>query len=284
MENFYLSGKCVIVCLLVSGLAVTSCSNDDPSDSSKNTDPVIQVGNPLKVFVNKVPQSTSDVKSITLDDKQRVASMETDDGKVTFTYAQTRAESVSYDVVMTIVDEDNSDTSKDVFYLKLGSNGFVESAIEKDEGDDGSSQNWTFAYTSDGQLKFMEKSDEDRYDITYNGDGDITKVNFTDLSGNGDPGEVDLIDYTSEDVPAAIENKGCIMEWDNTLDIDMDNMKYAYYAGLLGKATKHLPLASHAETDGYVQKMNWTLDNSGYPVKLEVIGPYSRTDTYTFTW
>lgn len=284
MENFYLSGKCVIVCLLVSGLAVTSCSNDDPSDSSKNTDPVIQVGNPSKVFVNKVPQSTSDVKSITLDDKQRVASMETDDGKVTFTYAQTRAESVSYDVVMTIVDEDNSDTSKDVFYLKLGSNGFVESAIEKDEGDDGSSQNWTFAYTSDGQLKFMEKSDEDRYDITYNGDGDITKVNFTDLSGNVDPGEVDLIDYTSEDVPAAIENKGCIMEWDNTLDIDMDNMKYAYYAGLLGKATKHLPLASRAETDGYAQKMNWTLDNSGYPVKLEITDSYSRTDTYTFTW
>lgn len=38
------------------------------------------------------------------------------------------------------------------------------------------------------------------------------------------------------------------MLFDPTLGIDMDEMEYAYYAGLLGKATKSLP--SSNEEDG----------------------------------
>lgn len=48
--------------------------------------------------------------------------------------------------------------------------------------------------------------------------------------------------YTTEELSSAIENKNNIMLFDITFGIDMDEMKYAYWAGLLGKATKYLPV------------------------------------------
>ena len=35
------------------------------------------------------------------------------------------------------------------------------------------------------------------------------------------------------------------MLFDEILDVDMDDDIYAYYGGMLGKATKHLPLVGH---------------------------------------
>lgn len=283
MEKFYLSATSAMVCLLVGNLTLTSCSsNDDSSDHTICIEPGKMLGNPQRVFSLLVPKSTPDVKSIKLDDQGRISTMNTDDGKITFTYAQTRA-TADYDVLMSIEDEDGSRTYKDEFYLKIGDNGFVESTVEKD-GDSGNTQNWTFKYTDNGHLNFVEKSDEDRYSITYNGDGDITNVAYTDLTESPQTIEKDTIEYTSQTVPAAIENKGNIMEWDNTFDIDMDNMKYAYYAGLLGFSTKHLPVAVRS-SEGDSLIMNWTLNKDNLPTMLKVDYSYgSQSETYNFTW
>lgn len=282
MEKIYLTVKSVLSCLFVSSLVFTSCSSDAPT-SEYIVEPFVVVGSPDRVFVNAVPKTTSDVKSITLDSKGRVSTMNTDDGKVTFTYAQTRSVAMTYDVLMSIDVEDGSESYKDEFYLKIGDNGFVTSAVEKDE-DAGSIQKWSFKYTDDGHLNFVEKSDEDRYSLTYNNDGDIAYVAFTDLSESNPTIDRDTIDYTSQAVPTAIENKGNLMEWDNTFNIDMDNMKYAYYAGLLGLSTKHLPVAVRS-SDGFNLLMNWTLNKDNYPTMLKVDYPYgSPSETYNFTW
>lgn len=50
------------------------------------------------------------------------------------------------------------------------------------------------------------------------------------------------------------------MLFDPTLGIDMDEMEYAYYAGLLGKATKSLP--SSNEEDGETETFTWTLNSN----------------------
>jgi len=68
------------------------------------------------------------------------------------------------------------------------------------------------------------------------------------------------------------------MLFDATLGIDMDEMKYAYYAGLLGKATKNLP-KSNVDEEGETTTFTWTLNDSGLPTKMT-----DGYDTYTFSW
>ena len=51
----------------------------------------------------------------------------------------------------------------------------------------------------------------------------------------------------------------------------MDEMWFAYYAGLLGKATKHLPLKLTHKSGSYedITNFTWTLNANGFPILLE---------------
>lgn len=69
------------------------------------------------------------------------------------------------------------------------------------------------------------------------------------------------------------------MLFDQTLGIDMDEMRYAYYAGLLGKATKNLPVKL-VDNENYTQNFTWTLNSSGYPISFK----RADYDTYSFAW
>lgn len=62
------------------------------------------------------------------------------------------------------------------------------------------------------------------------------------------------IEYTSETQANGLENKGCIMLFDKTIDIELDELDLAYYAGLLGHATKN--------TKGYPTKLSSKENNS----------------------
>ena len=77
------------------------------------------------------------------------------------------------------------------------------------------------------------------------------------------------------------------MMFDELLDVDMDEMIYAYYGGMLGKATKHLPLAGHYTYDNSgnttEQNFSWTLNDNGYPTEL-LIGSEEENERYTFAW
>ena len=62
---------------------------------------------------------------------------------------------------------------------------------------------------------------------------------------------------------------------------NMDEMDYAYYAGLLGKATKNLPVKLvNNENDTYNDNFTWTLNSNGYPISLED----ARSITSSFDW
>ena len=67
------------------------------------------------------------------------------------------------------------------------------------------------------------------------------------------------------------------MLFDTTFDIDMDEMRYAYYAGLLGKATKHLPLSSSREGDE--EFFDWSFNTDGFPTSLS-----AGYETNEFMW
>lgn len=88
------------------------------------------------------------------------------------------------------------------------------------------------------------------------------------------------IKYTDATVTTPIVNKGCIMMFDECFGIDMDELQIAYYAGLLGKATKNLPVANDDNT------FTWTLNSNGLPTQLKsVYGSYpDNYDIYTFGW
>ncbi|MDE6377677.1 MAG: DUF4595 domain-containing protein, partial [Duncaniella sp.] len=76
------------------------------------------------------------------------------------------------------------------------------------------------------------------------------------------------IAYTDADNATPIANKGAIMFFDDCFGIDMDEFAPAYYAGLLGKATTHLPL-SNVE-DGETETFFWGLNEAGFPVSLVI--------------
>ena len=59
--------------------------------------------------------------------------------------------------------------------------------------------------------------------------------------------------------------------------VDIEQYIYAYYAGLLGKATKHLP-ASVSGEDNYT--FNWTLNDQGFPILMTEVDEMIDPDDY----
>ena len=118
--------------------------------------------------------------------------------------------------------------------------------------------------------------------------GDIIQQKEYVPQGNGETHvyTTDIV-YSTPDTPA-IENKGFVLE-DESLDYD-DIV--AYYAGLMGKSTKHLPLAwTETDYNGKVTetgKNTWTLDDKGRAIKVVCEKTYSdgekRTRTYYWEW
>ena len=100
--------------------------------------------------------------------------------------------------------------------------------------------------------------------------------------------------YTTDEITTPIENKGCLMMFDSVLDVDMDEMIYAYYAGMLGTATKHLPVKRHyvsgydSETGEAVDYddlyFEWEWDSNGYPTKLRIEHNEYWIENFSFTW
>ena len=106
-------------------------------------------------------------------------------------------------------------------------------------------------------------------------------VSTTEKAVNGTRNKTHKVYYTSQSVLSPIVNKGCIMLFDTTLGIDMDEMQYAYFAGLLGKATKHLPVRL-VGNEGDEESFAWHLNASGYPTSM--VRSHAPNWTNTFIW
>lgn len=258
--------------------ALISCGNDNKTiEPDKPTTPT-EV-NPLNVFTGGVPLSYGEY-NILKNVKGQVSAIQANNGdeKITFEYMESTSNNANTpNVVMTLESKDE----KLVLNLFLNKEGFVKHCDETEYHRDDLSQKetWDFTYNNNGQLLTMFRSEgNERTTIKYEA-GNI--VSTTEKAVNGTRNKTHKVYYTSQSVPSPIVNKGCIMLFDTTLGIDMDEMQYAYFAGLLGKATTHLPVRL-VDNKGEDESFAWHLNASGYPTSM--VRSHAPNWTNTFTW
>ncbi len=253
-RNIYSSVVIFMVCL-----GIISCSDKNDTDSSDyvNTENIKQ--NLSQVFPDGVPIQIGDDK-IELNSVGLVSKIYGKEDIVTFDYSDIEARSKNQAVTMKISGYGDDD-SYIVCHLSLNESGFVSYCFEEEYYDgECETQEWWFKYSMQ-QMSLMKRSEEQEETIiTYN-NGDITKVKMT----SDDPNNTYITNIYYGNTP--ISNKCGIMLFDECFNIDLDEMKYAYYAGLLGKATKHLPI-KYSDEYGYVCSLNWVFDGNGRPVSL----------------
>lgn len=279
-------------------LGFTACSDDDENENGEGGGSTVTVVKPSEVFKGGLPKSAAGM-SITQNKEGLVASIIGEDGEEAvfeYFFAETKADATKDRAKITVTDDEGDVTELN---LQLNSNGYVEycNSIDHAGTSDASEFTWEMKYDADGHLIEMRRSEGsgELTKITYK-DGDAVKTSTSYMGGgdmNGD-GVLDgnderedgaIIDYTTGEIATPIDNKGCLMMFDELLDVDMDEMIYAYYGGMLGKATKHLPLAMRDADDTSVELSNykWTLNSDGYPTQLLIID-WGNEEKYTFTW
>nr|WP_311147223.1 DUF4595 domain-containing protein [Prevotella pallens] len=264
---------------LGAAIALTACSkNSDGPDGGEDKGKV-EV-NPTKVFVNGMPKIV-DGSVFTRDFKGRLSSIYNREENVLIAFAYTSSILGTKDVpnvVMTVTDADE----RTVYNLFLNKDGFVKYCDEIDyekKGNTPKTTTWNFEYNSDGQLiKAVESKDgvKTSSTIAYN-DGDaVETVTMSEKDGK----ETDhyRIYYTSKKVTSPIENRGCIMSFDVALGLDLDHLHGAYYAGMLGKATKHLPIYN-MDKDNDKTTFDWTFNDNGFPTKIVVKDDEEREES-----
>ena len=268
---------------LGAAIALTACSkNSDGPDGGEDKGKV-EV-NPTKVFVNGMPKIV-DGSVFTRDFKGRLSSIYNREENVLIAFAYTSSILGTKDVpnvVMTVTDADE----RTVYNLFLNKDGFVKYCDEIDyekKGNTPKTTTWNFEYNSDGQLiKAVQSKDgvKTSSTIAYN-DGDaVETVTMSEKDGK----ETDhyRIYYTSKKVTLPIENRGCIMSFDVALGLDLDHLHGAYYAGMLGKATKHLPIYN-MDKDNDKTTFDWTFNDNGFPTKIVVKDDEGREES-NFVW
>ena len=278
-------------------LGFTACSDDDENENGEGGGSTVTVVKPSEVFKGGLPKSAAGM-SISQNKEGLVTSIIGEDEEAVFEYffAETKADATKDRAKITVTDDEGDVTELN---LQLNSNGYVEycNSIDHAGTSDASEFTWEMKYDADGHLIEMRRSEGsgELTKITYK-DGDAVKTSTSYMGGgdmNGD-GVLDgndewedgaIIDYTTGEIATPIDNKGCLMMFDELLDVDMDEMIYAYYGGMLGKATKHLPLAMRDADDTSVELSNykWTLNSDGYPTQL-LIKDEGDEEKYTFTW
>lgn len=264
----------VMGCLLCGAMALsfTACGSDDD-------EPNVGGGGVESVFPAGVPASIDGAK-ITTNAAGQVTKIEDEYAVAEFKYGSfTRA--TTYQVMLTQYDKSNPN-EKSVIYMQLNAQGYASRILET-YSDSNETDSFEFGYNADGQLTSMKRSEGDNEvtTITYT-NGNITKVSVKDDESTTP--DVTEFSYTSAKVTTPIVNKGGIMFFDSVFDVDLDEMEIAYYAGLLGKATKNLPVGSK---DGdYTSTFTWTLNAEQLPIKMVATYSWSTeySDTYEIKW
>ena len=260
-------------------MTFTSCgsNNDEPKGEVVETGTKV---NPLKVFTGGLPKSIAGMTILTNEKGQVIAIMRQNGKSITFKYkdAATRSTASTPDVVMT----NGNGKEYSTYNLYLNKDGFAKYCEEVVHDLDGEhTVPWNFTYNNNGQLLTMQRSESgtEETTITYqNGNIVETKIAY---SKEAEFNHSHKIYYTSTDITTPIENKGSVMLFDENFGLDSDDVLYAYYAGLLGKATKDLPvkLVDNKHDTQYTQNFSWTLNSAGYPISFK-----GNHKTYSFSW
>lgn len=266
-----------LVAIALSTTTMTACGETTEETIIENSSANVSEGL-SRIFTTGMPKVVNGY-TIARNEQGQVYLMKKSRGrdKVIFEYkAANLANTNAPDVVMTVTDDDD----KKVYNLFLNNNGYIRHCdeIEYERGESPKRQIWDFEYNAAGQLSKVVSS-EDGYEtttITYR-DGNIVRTSVVSGMSGIEKDRHDIF-YTSNTVATPILNKGNVMFFDDTFDIDIEELQYAYYAGLLGKATKHLPVRSIDEKNE-VSTFRWTLDSNGYPTRFS-----EGDDTKRITW
>lgn len=266
-----------LVAIALSTTTMTACGETTEETIIENSSANVSEGL-SRIFTTGMPKVVNGY-TIARNEQGQVYLMKKSRGrdKVIFEYkAANLANTNAPDVVMTVTDDDD----KKVYNLFLNNNGYIRHCdeIEYERGESPKRQVWDFEYNAAGQLSKVVSS-EDGYEtttITYR-DGNIVRTSVVSGMSGIEKDRHDIF-YTSNTVATPILNKGNVMFFDDTFDIDIEELQYAYYAGLLGKATKHLPIRSIDEKNE-VSTFRWTLDSNGYPTRFS-----EGDDTKRISW
>lgn len=231
----------------VMSLGFTACSDDDDDDAPR-TDVAVIENNIPKVFPNGRPVQIGQ-KHLYYDEKGKLIRVEDEYSTYTFDYSGSK----EYEVVMTSRWHSDNDVTRT--YFDLNENGFATRVYQEIHEDGGIYQvNVNVQYNSDNQVKALS--------FTYPGGGRTSTIDYRD--GNivtvtnketGEPTETSTYTYTE------YENKGNFALFDDMYDIDIEEVEYAFFAGILGRAPKYLLDASN---DGdYTYSYTWTIDENG---------------------
>lgn len=268
----------LMVTLTVGTTMMASCSKDNSDEPEQKMVNGTDV-NPRNVFPLGLPKKISE-KVLTLNEKGQLIQLAepNDDERITFEYKDVALGSTQApQVILKVTDEPD----KYVYELYLNRDGFVTHAKETYYRNDHSvgKATWDFAYNADNQLKDVKCSTDKKHIVLEYQNGNVVKTTTTTAS---EPTEVTTITYATAST-RPIENKTGVMFFASTLDADLDYLEAAYYAGLLGKPSKNLPLQSEKSGDKAMSK--WTLDSNGYPTALDhSFSNSSERFSTTFTW
>ena len=268
----------LMVTLTVGTTMMASCSkdnSDEPEQKMVNGPDV----NPRNVFPLGLPKKISETV-LTLNEKGQLIQLAEPNGdeRITFEYKDVALGSTQApQVILTETDEPD----KHVYELYLNRDGFVTHAKETHYHIDhiAGKATWDFAYNADNQLKDVKCSADKKHIVLEYQNGNVVKTTTTTVVK---PTEVTTITYATASI-RPIENKTGVMLFGATLDADFDNLEAAYYAGLLGKPSKNLPLQS--EKSGDKATFKWTLDGNGNPTVLNYsFSNLSENFRFPFTW
>ena len=268
----------LMVTLTVGTTMMASCSKDNSDEPEQKMVNGTDV-NPRNVFPLGLPKKISELV-LTLNEKGQLIQLAepNDDERITFEYKDVALGSTQApQVILTETDEPD----KHVYELYLNRNGFVTHAKETHYRNDhiAGKATWDFAYNADNQLKDAKCSTDKKHIVLEYQNGNVVKTTTT---ATGKPTEVTTITYATAST-RPIENKTGVMLFGATLDADLDYLEAAYYAGLLGKPSKNLPLQS--EKSGDKATFKWTLDGNGNPTALNhSFSNSSERFQISFTW
>ena len=268
----------LMVTLTVGTTMMASCSKDNSDEPEQKMVNGTDV-NPRNVFPLGLPKKISELV-LTLNEKGQLIQLAEPKGdeRITFEYKDVALGSTQApQVILTETDEPD----KYVYELYLNQDGFVTHAKETHYSNDHiiGKATWDFAYNADNQLKDVKCSADKKHIVLEYQNGNVVKTTTTTA---GKPTEVTTITYATASI-RPIENKTGVMLFGTTLDADFDNLEVAYYAGLLGKPSKNLPLQS--EKSGDKATFKWTLDGNGNPTVLNYsFSNLSENFRFPFTW
>lgn len=274
-------GRALTALTMFVATLLTSCSgnNEVNDDGAAGTDV-----NPRVVFAGGLPRQVGELTLQTNKDG-RVASITSDNGPTAvFEYRERyyRGGIRMPGIMMTVTEG----SSRYVYALFLNAKGFVrrcmETVYKTTDGKEEKpySDGWAFSYDKDDRLTYAYYAGAKKeINIDYL-DGDIVQITN---STNGVREEPLHVVYHTAATSAPLANKGCLMLFDDITGIDIGRLRYAYYAGILGKAPSHLPVAV-TQKDKLRGSFDWRLSDTGYPLMLIYTATDAPQRTLRFAW